>query len=274
MTVAMSSAAPEQALAQVAEAAIASARAGERAQVVFDLDDTLFLVRPRKRVIFGEIAETTADAGLRAALRRLAAGAPIPYDVATALGTVGVTAPETVAAVTKAFFARFFDGGYTRHDAPNAGAREYVSHLHAAGVRVVYLTGRPSEMAPRTLDTLAGAGFPVAGEGTALVTKTPDLMHLGDAPFKGDRAAMLALEARTFAIFDNEPANLNAMRPAMPEAHCFLLDTDRTPDAPALDMAACVLTDFAAARAMLAAAYAASPAPLTGARTLSISVGL
>ena len=54
MTFASMSAAPDQALAQVAEAAIASARAGERAQVVFDLDDTLFLVRPRKRVIFGD----------------------------------------------------------------------------------------------------------------------------------------------------------------------------------------------------------------------------
>lgn len=272
MTPACLSAEAETALATVAEAARASVEAGERAQIVFDLDDTLFLVRPRKRVIFGEIAEATAEPQVRAALRRLAADAPIPYDVAEALGTVGVTAPETVSAITKAFFARFFDGGYTRHDAPNAGARDYVAHLHGQGVRIVYLTGRPSEMAPRTLDTLRSAGFPVEPAGTALVTKTPELMHLGDAPFKGDRAEALAAEGRTFAIFDNEPANLNAMRPAMPEAHCFLLDTDRTPDAPALEMAACVLTDFAAARAMLAAAYAASPAPLTGGRVLQISV--
>ena len=243
---------------------------GENVQVVFDLDDTLFLVRPRKRAIFRELADAFAhEPAVAAALVELAAG-EIPYDVREALGNVGIHADDHVSAIKDGFFARFFDGGYTVHDALNEGATEYVRRLHALGARVVYLSGRPEEMLGQTLDTLAAHGFPV-GENTACVLKAPHEAHLGDVEFKGVKAEELAGYGATVAVFDNEPANLNAMAPAMPEAAWFLLDTDHSPNPPALAMDAHVVTDFAESRARLAAAFAATPSFRTSGWTLEVA---
>lgn len=232
---------------------------GERVQLVFDLDDTLFLVRPRKRAIFRELAVTMDhEPAVARALAALAEG-DICYDVREALNGVGIEADHHVDHLKGAFFARFFDGGYTIHDELNAGAADYVNRLHAAGARIVYLSGRPEEMLPRTIQTLAAAGFPIDEAQTAFVLKAKAEQHLGDVEFKAVKAEELAAWGKTLAIFDNEPANLNAMAPAMPEAAVFLLDTDHSPNPPALAMDANVVTDFAAARARLAASFAATP---------------
>lgn len=233
--------------------------AGSRVQIVFDLDDTLYLVRPRKRAIFRELADTFADdVALSAALQRLSHG-HIPYDVREALNDVGIEAEHHIEAITEAFFTRFFDGAYTSHDELNEGAAAYVARLHAAGARVVYLSGRPAEMTERTMATLAAHGFPVEAESTHLVLKAAhDPQH--DVAFKAAKAEELAGWGLTLAVFDNEPANLNAMNAAMPEATYFLLDTDHTPNPPEPAMDVHVVADFvAAARAHLAASLAQSP---------------
>jgi hypothetical protein len=260
-------------LADLAAMAVAAVERGESPQVVFDLDDTLFLVRPRKRAIFRELAESYGrEAGLADALHELAKG-DIPYDVAEALGTVGIHHDHHVSAITKGFFARFFDGAYTSHDEPNAGAAAYVNHLHESGVRVVYLTGRPEEMQPRTLDTLAAHGFPVDRHLTHLMLKETSRAAMLDPDFKGLKAQEIAsMGGPVLAVFDNEPANLNAMRPMMPEARFFLLDTDHSPNPPMLDMAAHIVTDFKAARRHLAKALANTPSFKGGNWKLDVKV--
>lgn len=246
-------------LAEMAHAAITAAKQGEKVQIVFDLDDTLFLVRPRKRVIFRELAEAHAhDTHVSSALRKLSM-AEIPYDVKEALNMVGIECPETVGHLTKAFFSRFFDGDYTRHDHPNEGAADYVRHLHANGVRVVYLTGRPEEMLARTADTLDAHGFPMDNHRTALILKRNQESHLGDAEFKGIKAEEIAEWGPIVGVLDNEPANLNAMHPAAPQAFYFLLATDHSPNPPALVMGAHVVTHFEQEAEKLNASLAATP---------------
>jgi phosphoglycolate phosphatase-like HAD superfamily hydrolase len=243
---------------------------GERVQIVFDLDDTLFLVRPRKRAIFRELSVAFAhDVAVGRSLAALAEG-DICYDVREALNGVGIHADEHVGAIKDAFFARFFDGGYTVHDALNEGAAEYVTRLHAAGARIVYLSGRPEEMLPRTLQTLADQGFPVDEATTATVLKGAQ-DPVNDVAFKAAKAVELAAWGKTVAVFDNEPANLNAMRPAMPEAAYVLLDTDHSPNPPALEMDAHVLTDFARERARLSASLAATPSFRHGGWSLEVA---
>lgn len=248
--------ASDTALADLAIEAIARAESGERVQVVFDLDDTLFLVHPRKRAIFRELATDVGDQLAADALERLAAS-EIPYDVKAALGTVGITEPTMVERLTRGFFDRFFDGAYTRHDAPNDGAAAFLAHLHAHGVRVVYLTGRPEEMTSRTRQTLERHGFPL-DENTALMLKGRHESHLGDAEFKGVKAREIAAWGPVLAVLDNEPANLNAMWEAAPTARYFLLDTDHSPNPPLPTMVVEVLRDFAQARTHLETSLAAS----------------
>ena len=233
--------------------------AGVVPQVVFDLDDTLFLVRPRKRAIFRELAEAYGrENGLADALHALAAG-EIPYDVAEALGTVGITHEEHVGALKKGFFDRFFDGSYTAHDEVNEGAAEYVHQLMEKGVHIVYLTGRPEEMFDFTLRTLEAQGFPVDPERTTLMLKETHRAKMGDADFKGLKAEEIAARGPVLAVFDNEPANLNAMLPAMTDARFFLLDTDHSPNPPSLTMDVHVVVDFVAERRRLASSLAATP---------------
>ena len=257
----------------LAARAIDATRQGEPVQVVFDLDDTLFLVRPRKQAIFRELAEAHAhDAQLHTALHRLADGA-IPYDVKEALATVGIDHPSMVNGLVASFFERFFDGGYTRHDAPNEGAAAYVNHLYAHGVKVVYLSGRPVEMMDYTVETLVAHGFPVCPEQAPVVLKDTHESHLGDAEFKGIKAFEIAEAGRMLAVFDNEPANLNAMLPAMRDGDFFLLDTDHSPNPPAPEMPVVVLKTFERAIARLEASLAATPRFGAGGWTLNVEAG-
>lgn len=259
-------------LAEMAQAAITAVQQGEKVQIVFDLDDTLFLVRPRKRVIFRELAEIHAhDPHVSHALNRLSVS-HIPYDVKEALTTVGIQCEETIGNLKNAFFNRFFDGAYTRHDAANEGAAAYVRHLHANGVRVVYLTGRPEEMLTQTAETLEANGFPIDNHRTALILKRTHESHLGDAEFKGVKAEEIAQWGKIMGVLDNEPANLNAMHPAAPEAFYFLLDTDCSPNPPALVMGAHVVTHFNPEAEKLNASLAATPNFGKGGWSLTVEV--
>lgn len=245
-------------------------RAGERVQVVFDLDDTLFLVKPRKQTILRELA-AGAHAGTEvgAALARLA-DSHIPYDLGHALDSVGV-AGVYHNDISSAFFQRFFDGAYIRHDALNDGASDYVAQLHRMGVHIVYLSGRPDTMLQHTVDMLEEYRLPLASVSTEVILKRPHEMRLSDVAFKAEKAALLARGRACLGVFDNEPANLNAMVPAFRSAAFFLLDTDHSPAPPPLVMDAHVVTDFRSARARLNAALQSSkPLNLSGV-TLTVS---
>lgn len=249
-------------LLAIASGLIAQAAAGQKVQVVFDLDDTLVLVAPRKAAIFAELATLDGLSQLQsAALRRLASLA-IPYDVKQALGLVGIECPDLVGRLVGEFFARFFDGRFLAHDVATPGAVSYVRHLHRSGVQVVYLTGRPATMTQHSAEALVALGFPLDGESARLMLK-PDAA-MGDAEFKAMAAQAIAAVAPVGAAFDNEPANLNAMSFAWADAHHVHLLTDGMPNPPALAMEAHAVPHFESPRLALAYAASASPKGLSG----------
>ncbi|MEB3222294.1 MAG: hypothetical protein VKS61_09480 [Candidatus Sericytochromatia bacterium] len=258
-------------LAAVTDEVARRAARGLRPQVVFDLDDTLFLVRPRKQAIFRELAGTVeAHPEVAAALVALATG-PIPYDVVEALRLVGIQDEHQQRALQSAFYDRFLHGAYTRHDAINLGAAGYVSRLAEVGARIIYLSGRPEEMTDDTRGTLEAGGFPVPGREATLVLKAAQDKHVGDVEYKRLQALRLAAEAPCAAVFDNEPANLNAIHAAMPEARYFLLETDHSPSPPPLAMAVHRLKDFLPARPSLGGAVLAAPSLSGGLLEISVS---
>jgi hypothetical protein len=243
---------------------------GVRVQVVLDLDDTLFLVRPRKHVIFRELAEAfSAHPGLAGALASLASG-PVPYDVVEALRQAGIHDQSHHQALQAAFYDRFLHGAYIHHDTVNEGATAYVGRLAEAGARIVYLSGRPEEMAPDTHRTLEAAGFPTPDGDVRLILKAAADAHLGDVEYKRVQAHRLVGDAPCAAVFDNEPANLNAIHSAFPDARYFLLETDHSPAPPPLVMPAHRLKDFRTERERLVSALRASPT--LGEGTLRIKV--
>ncbi|MEB3196047.1 MAG: HAD family hydrolase [Candidatus Sericytochromatia bacterium] len=230
---------------------------GERVQVIFDLDDTLFLVRSRKRKIFQEMAvEQAALPEVAASLSRLAS-ASIPFDVGQALDSVGIARMHHGRLISE-FFNRFFDGAYLVHDTLNLGAADFVARLGDLGVGIVYLSGRPANMLPQTAQILADAGFPVHAARTKFLLKGQAEAHLGDVEFKARKAEELVEAGRCVGVFDNEPANLNAVHQVFPGAHYYLLETDCAPAPPPLAMTAHRLVDFTRGRARLSAAVGPS----------------
>ncbi|MEB3285049.1 MAG: HAD family hydrolase [Candidatus Sericytochromatia bacterium] len=246
-------------------------RSGERVQVVFDLDDTLFLVKPRKQAILRELAaEFFAGTNVAQALSRLAAS-HIPYDLREALGTVGI-AERHHENIQELFFQRFFDGGYIKHDALNEGATDYVNQLHQLGAHIVYLSGRPDTMLQATIDMLEQHRLPLHPSRTEVVLKRPHEMSVSDVAFKAEKAELLARGRICLGVFDNEPANLNAMSNAFSSASFFLLDTDHSPAPPPLAVDAHVVRDFRFTRARLNAALQRSkPLDMAGV-TLTVSL--
>ena len=246
-------------LERLYRSAVEMVQGGQTAQVVFDIDDTLFWVKPRKRAIFGVMAqEEQGNPPVCDALKALTVG-PLPYDVVDALRRAGIQESILLNRLKTRFFDLFFDGMYTIHDEPVQGAAPYVQRLHAAGVRVVYLSGRPDAMLDWTRNTLSLAGFPVDEGRTSLVLKCAAHQHLGDAEFKERMALRIAEAGAVVGCFDNEPANLNAMLTGFQDAQFFWLRTDGLANPPDLLMTANHIQHFLDARARLRMIYEGSP---------------
>jgi hypothetical protein len=119
---------------------------------------------------------------------------------------------------------RFFSNEYLPFDRPYAGAPEFVQKLHSLGVQIIYLTGRDdSRMRAGTELNFIRDGFPWGSPSTYLWTKpvynTPDLAHKRAA---AERAKDLGT---VVASFENEPANLVALKQILPEAMHVFVDT-------------------------------------------------
>jgi hypothetical protein len=103
------------------------------------------------------------------------------------------------------------------------GAPAFVRDLHAAGLDVVYLTGRDVSMRPGTEEALRRFGFPT-GERARLITK-PDAT-LEDTAFK--EAAIETISGDVVLYLDNEPANVNVFRRLHPHALVVFVETDHS----------------------------------------------
>jgi phosphoglycolate phosphatase-like HAD superfamily hydrolase len=223
--------------------------AGQTPVVVFDLDDTLFETRTRSAVIIREFAQANGNDP------RLLAAEPrhTRFGLEQTLEQVGLTQAEITGdlgrAIRRFWSPRFFNGTHYVHDTPIAGAAAYVNRLHGLGARIVYLTGRKTQARQPSLDALQAAGFPIDPATTTIYVKpdvAPGQPKLETSEWKGQTARTEIVGMGTVvAAFDNEPANVNALRQALAEpTRVVFLDTLYADDAPAVAPGTSTITDY------------------------------
>ena len=222
----------------------ASTAEGKTPVVVFDLDGTLMDNRPRTVTILRELAEQWATREPEASAM-LANVAPerMSYLLTATLATLGVTRSDLVAEAERFWRERFFGDDYMRFDIELAGGVPFARACYDAGAILIYLTGRDLPMmGTGTFRSLRDLGYPIGVPGTEVVLK-PDAA-MPDEAFKRLEAPRLARVGTVVAVFDNEPANCNALLELNPGADSVLLDTQHLPGAPPLAPGVWVIDDF------------------------------
>lgn len=209
------------------------AASGTQPVVVFDLDSTLYHTDQRHLTIFSEFIEHhhPNDPVLRAAFHELGKNGYI-WSPMHELRRLQIGDDALVHALSQYWRERFFSNEYLRHDLPVDGAPEYVRACHDRGAFCYYLTGRTrSLMEEGTRASLYRHGFPMDSRTYLHMKqkKTDD-----DLQFKLDAATPLRALGQVLGIFENEPANLNGLSEAFPEALAVFLDTICMPLAPPL----------------------------------------
>jgi beta-phosphoglucomutase-like phosphatase (HAD superfamily) len=202
--------------------------------VIFDLDGTLMDNRPRVVAILHELAEHWKRDRPSASERIAQANVDnLAYSLRENMMLLGVEEPNLVEEGEAFWTKRFFTDDYLRHDVALPGAADFARRLHDAGANLVYLTGRDlPNMALGTFASLRDLGFPIGVVGTELVTK-PDF-ETPDATFKAGVAREMRRLGEVMAVFDNEPANCNALFEAYPQSASIFVDTLHAPDPPDL----------------------------------------
>jgi phosphoglycolate phosphatase len=121
--------------------------------VLFDLDGTLIDTRPGMRTALGAaLEEVVGDAGGAAQ-----ANLSLPLDA-----MVRSAAPSVAPAVAPrlaAAFRRYYDAGHWKNAEPYPQARESVSMLHEAGVRVFVVTNKRGGAATRLVEEFGLAPY-------------------------------------------------------------------------------------------------------------------
>ncbi|MBI4860113.1 MAG: HAD family hydrolase [Candidatus Riflebacteria bacterium] len=202
------------------EEVVARVRAEHREKtspvVIFDLDDTLFRVTYRtKQILIDWAAHLPAyQDQVRTALAALDPET-MPYTLLDTLDQAGVTDPALRRSALRHWKLFFFSNRYLPDDRPVAGAVLYVNELRGAGARIAYLTGRDRpRMEAGTLSSLERSGLPVPQKLVRLYLK-PD-PKMPDLEFKKQALADIRKIGKVVAAFDNEPANVNAIKAGFP----------------------------------------------------------
>ncbi len=202
--------------------------AGGQAHAVFDLDSTLFDVRPR---IIKIIQEFCIDRGMSAkysnavSILKNIQELNHSYYIKDHMFELGLQnePPEFFKDIYNYWRIRFFHDDYVIHDEPVEGAVEFVQMLHQMNVKIIYLTGRDIiRMGKGTVDSLKKWKFPIETPLSELVLKPESSMD--DAPFKRDHFTSLHAETRIW-FFENEPMNLNLILKDCPRVHCVFFDS-------------------------------------------------
>jgi hypothetical protein len=199
-------------------------RLGPSAVLAFDLDSTLLDNRPRQAALVQRFVRQEggppALAGFDA--RHLHTG----FDMREALHRHGLSEEASLLFLSDFrpyWRAHFFKNDVCGWDVPVRGAPAYVRRASAAGAHVAYVTARPEEMRPGTLETMGRHGFPLPGRQVELWMKgNPEVT---DEEFKRSTHQHLRSTGGVLAAFDNEPSHANDYRASFPEATVVLLTT-------------------------------------------------
>lgn len=202
------------------------ARAGGAGDVaVFDLDGCVFDTRPRQIHIYREYA---AHHGLDA-LYQVRAEHFTDWSTANTLLHAGL--PESFVhahaePLRKWWTERFFSSAYVLYDHAMPGAPALVTAVHAAGVHVVYLTGRDVRMQRGTETALRRFAFPLGDRATLIVKPN---FRMDDTRFKDGAIETIEGLGRVRLYLDNEPVNVNMYRRRHPDALVVFVETDHSP---------------------------------------------
>lgn len=199
---------------------------GDAGVGVFDLDGCVFDTRSRQVHIFREFASHNDCLDLYA----VEAHHFKDWDLGNTLRNAGI-ADEIISAVLddlkKFWFDRFFTSRYVTFDHAMPGAVDLVNRCRAAGLQIVYLTGRDETMRAGTEESLRGFGFPLDGAECRLFVK-PDF-QTDDTEFKDAALKTISGMAAPVIFLDNEPANVNKFHERYPNAMVVFVETDHSP---------------------------------------------
>jgi hypothetical protein len=198
---------------------------GKQIKVVFDLDSTIFDVKPRSLRILKEFAQTPTARKISPEICEWALGLTahrLLYTLGESARANGIPggeplAKEFVKAAFEFWQPRFFTDHYLTADHPTPGAVDYVNRVVDAGAKAVYLTGRDwPGMGKGTFSMLSQSGFPTDAQYSELIMK-PNA-GLDDADFKDEALRELRIAGNAVALFDNEPANFQVFERNFPDA--------------------------------------------------------
>lgn len=198
---------------------------GKPVKVIFDLDSTIFDVKPRSLRILKEFAQTARAREISGEIADWSLKLPgfkLLYTMeesarANQIPGGEAKAKEYLREAFKYWMARFFTHHYVTMDHPAPGAVDYVNRVVDAGGIAVYLTGRDwPGMGRGTVAMLEHWGFPVQASVSEMILK-PNA-GLDDAEFKDEALRELRITGNAVALFDNEPANFHVFEKNFPEA--------------------------------------------------------
>ncbi len=197
-------------------------------RAVFDLDSTLFDVRPR---IIRIIKEFCVDNSMRlkypnatqilSNIKELSHS----YYIKDHMYELGLqNEPDQFFKDIYSYWKiRFFHNDYVIHDEPVQGAVEFVQKLHQLGVHIEYLTGRDiPRMQLGTIESLKKWNFPIHTALAELVLKPH--FSMDDAEFKRDHFQSADPNTEIW-FFENEPVNIQLILKDCPKVKCIFFDS-------------------------------------------------
>jgi hypothetical protein len=202
-------------------------------KVVFDLDSTIFDVKPRSLRILKEFALSKEARAISAEMAEWSLSLPayrLLYTLEESAKENSAPADEKLRkqylqAAFQFWLKRFFTNEYLAIDQPTLGAVEYVNRIVDAGAIAVYLTGRDwPGMGKGTRSMLEQNGFPMSERCSELFMK-PNF-QMDDAEYKDEALRDLRSTSHTIALFDNEPANFHVFEKNFPEAWLVLFHSN------------------------------------------------
>lgn len=219
------------ALSRIVERTRALKSQGQNPIALFDIDDTLVSTRERTLRILKEFAsQAEIQKNFKGEVQKISKlkEADINYEMSVTLKKAGIENAKLQDLVGKFWSERFFTNNYCRLDQAIAGSAEYLHQLVQAGAKIVYLTGRDApSMLLGTQANLKRNHFPDHPSQTLLMLKPNKQMN--DLTFKSMVFSQIEKMGEVVGVFENEPANLNAMAKAFPKATAVFLDTSHSP---------------------------------------------
>ena len=195
--------------------------------IMFDLDDTLITTRERTlRILRDFAAQPKIRLGFPEEVERIESMAipQIQFSLKDTFVRTGIKNDDLFNQADAFWKARFFSNEYCAKDIQTPGAALYLQLLVRSGAKIVYLTGRDRpRMGQGTVENLLRNRFPLDPAQAILLMK-PDPQQ-NDLDFKKSQFPGIAALGEVIGAFENEPANINAMAEAFPNAAAIFLDT-------------------------------------------------